>query len=386
MSYDVIAYGGMIADRGRTEAFTRAIEARVVPGAVVVDIGTGSGIFAMIACRSGASRVYAIEPDDIIQVARETAAANGFADRIRFIQASSFDVELPERVDGLVSDLRGALPFFGRAVESIIDARARWLKHESGWLVGNRDTVWASPVSSPRLHARYVANWDCALGIDMSAARERALNRYGRVTLKADELPLPAHQWALVDYATVTTPTAHGTMSWTIDRPMTLHGIGAWFDTETAPGLGFSNAPAGTRHVYRQVFFPWPEAVICSGGENVRVALRADFMNGDYVVSWNTDILAPRSGPPIHAFCQSTFRGTVWSRDTLHRRASSHVPEPNGWIAVDRRALELIDGRRSIGEVADEILAAFPSLVTSHEHALTRVADLTARYAKPLVL
>jgi hypothetical protein len=39
--------------------------------------------------------VYAIEPDDVIELAREIAADNGFGERIEFIQAISTEVELP---------------------------------------------------------------------------------------------------------------------------------------------------------------------------------------------------------------------------------------------------------------------------------------------------
>jgi protein arginine N-methyltransferase 1 len=43
------------------------------PGSVVVDIGTGVGILAVLACHYGA-HVPAMEPDDAIEVAREIAA------------------------------------------------------------------------------------------------------------------------------------------------------------------------------------------------------------------------------------------------------------------------------------------------------------------------
>ena len=46
-------------------------------------------------------------------MAREVAAANGYAERIQFIQDRAEDVKLPERADVIVSDLRGALPFLG---------------------------------------------------------------------------------------------------------------------------------------------------------------------------------------------------------------------------------------------------------------------------------
>src|SRR5579863_9313159 len=84
--YSLAGYGEMIADGVRMEAYARALRQTVKPGSVVLEIGTGPGIFAILACQLGASRVYAIEPDDIIQVAREVASANGCADRIEFLQ------------------------------------------------------------------------------------------------------------------------------------------------------------------------------------------------------------------------------------------------------------------------------------------------------------
>lgn len=58
--------------------------------------------------------MYAIEPGDCVQLARDLAQANGCADRIRFIQDFSTNVTLPERADVIVADVRGILPYEGR--------------------------------------------------------------------------------------------------------------------------------------------------------------------------------------------------------------------------------------------------------------------------------
>src|SRR3989442_247493 len=110
----------MIHDRVRTNAYAEALRTSVNPNSVVLDIGTGSGMLALLACKAGARRVYAIEVSDAIQVGRELAAANGFAERIEFIQNLSTRLTLPESADVIVSDLRGVLPLHEQSLVSII--------------------------------------------------------------------------------------------------------------------------------------------------------------------------------------------------------------------------------------------------------------------------
>src|SRR5579863_7388717 len=120
--YSLAGYGEMIADRVRMEAYARALRQTVKPGSVVLEIGTGPGIFAILACQLGAGRVIAIESDEIIQLARENAAINHCADRIEFIEDLSTNVTLPAKADVIVSDLRGVVPLYGRHLPSIVDA------------------------------------------------------------------------------------------------------------------------------------------------------------------------------------------------------------------------------------------------------------------------
>ena len=102
--YDLAGYGKMIQDRIRTSAYQQALARAMKPGDVVVDLGAGTGLFTLHACRLGAKLVHAIEPNPIIQVAREIVQANGFSDRVVFHQAMSFDVELPQPANVVVTD------------------------------------------------------------------------------------------------------------------------------------------------------------------------------------------------------------------------------------------------------------------------------------------
>src|SRR5437867_10461320 len=105
--YSIYSYGQMLADTPRLDAYVAALKTTVKPGSVVLDLGCGPGVFALLACKLGARRVYAVEPDAVIQLAREAAVANGLADRIEFIQNFSTQITLPEPADIIISDLRG---------------------------------------------------------------------------------------------------------------------------------------------------------------------------------------------------------------------------------------------------------------------------------------
>ena len=161
MMFSIRDYGDMIADKVRLDPYTYALKAKIGPNSVVLDIGTGAGIHALLACKFGARKVYAIEPNDAIHLARELAQANGFADRIEFIQDISTHVTLPERADVIVSDLRGVLPLYGQHIPSIIDARQRHLA-PGGTLIPPRDTVWASLVEARCVSDDVVGPWTSA--------------------------------------------------------------------------------------------------------------------------------------------------------------------------------------------------------------------------------
>src|SRR5262252_952841 len=98
-----------LCDRARLRVFERAIAAAVRPGDVVIDLGAGTGVLGLLACRAGAARVYAIENGGMIEVARALAQANGLVDRIVFLRTHSSEVRLPEPADVVVGDLIGRM-------------------------------------------------------------------------------------------------------------------------------------------------------------------------------------------------------------------------------------------------------------------------------------
>lgn len=99
----------MLRDGLRNAAYRAAIE-RFAPGRSLLDIGTGSGLLAMMAARAGARQVYACEENAMLAAsARAVIAANGLADRITVFDRHSATLDrnrdLGGGVDLVVSEV-----------------------------------------------------------------------------------------------------------------------------------------------------------------------------------------------------------------------------------------------------------------------------------------
>lgn len=95
-----------LIDEKRTTAYGKAIAATIRPGDVVVDMGTGSGVLAMLAARAGAKKVYAVEIDQSnIATLDAVFRANGFEDRIVLIHGDVCKIDLPEKVDVIIGEM-----------------------------------------------------------------------------------------------------------------------------------------------------------------------------------------------------------------------------------------------------------------------------------------
>lgn len=122
----------MLNDRDRNAFYRRALMEQIKPGDIVVEVGTGSGLLAMMAARAGAGHVYAIEANrSLAQLAAHLIRVNGLADSITIVNKLSTDVELgvdlPRRADVLVSEILGTLLLGESALEFVADARRRLL-------------------------------------------------------------------------------------------------------------------------------------------------------------------------------------------------------------------------------------------------------------------
>jgi len=371
----------MIADGGRFAAYARAITAAVRPGDIVAEIGCGPGVFSLLACRAGARRVFAIESDDSIQCARQLATANGLADCIEFFQSDSRRTELPERVNVIVSDIRGALPFRGSAIPSIEDARQRFLA-PGGLLIPQRDMLKAAVVEAEEYYEGLATPWQKAVdGLDLSPSLSLILNGSYVVSFKPEQLFTEPLTWHVLDYAVGAATRAAAQLSFQVARTGTANGLCLWFETQLLGDIGYSSGPGGSATIYGQIFLPWLAPVTLAESQEIQVELRADLIGQDYVWSWNTTILA-RDGAPPTRFQQSTFQGANFSPDSLRRRAVDHTPLLSVAGQADLWMLERMDGSASLQIIAQSAAQRFPGLFSSWREAFQRVVDLSKEFSR----
>jgi type I protein arginine methyltransferase len=380
--YGIDTFGQLIADPVRTGAYTEALRRAVKPGSVVVDIGTGTGILALLACRFGARRVHAIEPDPIVATAREVAAANGYADRIVFHEAVSTEVDLGERADVIVSDLYGVLPFHRARIPALADARARFLA-PGGLMIPRRDHVWLAAASASRLQRVVSTPWvEGSLGFDMTAARDIASNQWRRAVLQPEELATAPVRIATLDYASDAEASLRARIESRFDHAAEVHGLCAWFDAEFADGIGFSNAPGAPATIYGSAFFPWPEPVSVSAGDGLQADLRAQLVSGQYVWSWTSEVRRAGASAAHVRFDQSTFFGMPLARTGLDRIAAAHAPGLGVAGSVDRVALEAMASGATLEAIARRLRSEFPARFAREEDALAHAGELSVRYGR----
>ena len=381
--YSLTGHGHMVTDKLRTDAYAQALEQDIKTGDVVAEIGTGTGIFALLACRFGARRVYAFEPSAIIELAREIAAANGFADRIEFIPKLSFESALPERADVIVSDVHGVLPFFNRGLVSLIDARNRFLA-PAGRMIPRSDSLWIAGVKSEELHQAHLGPWnDKPYDFEMSAAIPRRVNSMDQCYVTDDQLFLEPRCLATIDYQTIQQPDLDASASWTIDHETQGHGIVLWFDSVLADGITLTNRPGAPRLIYRQQFCPWPAPLDTRPGDTVTVKVSARLVGNDYVWRWDTQRVSQNStqSAPLQ-FRQSTFFGSDFSLNELRRSASQFQPQLNEEGLVHRKVLFLMEGNMSLDAIARELAKDFPKRFPRPQDAFNLVASVSRTFAR----
>lgn len=141
-------YFTMVQDHDRHDLYARVFRDLLPPDCTVLDIGAGTGLFAMIAARNGAARVIACERDaDVARAATDIVALNGLSDRVTIVNKDALNlavgVDLDERADVLLWDNLANNLLGANGVQTIEDAKRRLLKPGATIIPGRAEVMVA---------------------------------------------------------------------------------------------------------------------------------------------------------------------------------------------------------------------------------------------------
>ena len=153
--FTMLHAASLLGQRSRIEKFRQAIQNLVNEGNYVVDIGTGSGVLAILAAKAGAGRVTAIEVNpESLQYAKEAAQMNGVDHLIEFVEGNFLDFRPKEKADIVICEMLSSIMLVEQQIPASVHASRKILK-PNGKMLPQEVTVYVVPVECPEIWGRF---------------------------------------------------------------------------------------------------------------------------------------------------------------------------------------------------------------------------------------
>jgi type II protein arginine methyltransferase len=261
----------MVNDLPRNDVIEQSIASMDLKGKTVVEIGTGTGLIALLFARYGAAHVYTCEMNgNMAAVARQVVGATAFADRITIINESS-----------TLAIARGLLParadvIFTETLDCGVVGEGFMPIAEDIALLAGPDTVimprvvsqCAQLVDSASLDNLNRASFAC--GFDLRALNEYSTGNYFPVHAELHAHRMLSAAFSVRDYTYLQCPAAD-VRHVRAEQAGTVHGLLSWFAADFG-GAIVSNEPFSGSH-WHQAFHPLPEPLQIEEGETVSVLI-----------------------------------------------------------------------------------------------------------------
>lgn len=269
---------GMLSDHIRTGAFQTALNTLITPGDTTIDVGTGTGILAMLAARAGAGTSYGLELTAMADWAKRLAADNGL-NAVQIVRGDAAAFRSAQPADLVIGEFAGIyLIEEWRHYAAFCAVRDANLA-PGGTVLPRAASMYLSAIDSRSLyHNRGYGFWDAPVyGLDFAAARASDIATPQRYVVTANTREIiDTRKIRTFDFRTGTERDFlfETETTFTYAGAGAFHGLIGHFDMEMAPGQVLTTSMAARETCWHQSYFPMPQIQVPAGGQ-VRIRVRS---------------------------------------------------------------------------------------------------------------
>ena len=265
----------IVRDDARNAAYDAALRRAVRPGSRVLEIGTGTGLLAMMAARAGAAEVITCEMNpSIAQMATDIVARNGLADRVRVIAKHSDALELEADLDGKVDILVSEIVSNDLLGEDVLPAHERAVRHllkPGGRVIPAHGTVRVALAEDARDDAQRLGEID---GFDLSLFNtlrqpvRQIRTGHERLKLRSEAADLFTFDFGAGEFCA----PGRASIACRSDGGR-VNGIAQWIALTMDAETHYENRPGpGTTSCWAVLFHPLAQSIDTSPGQEIRVS------------------------------------------------------------------------------------------------------------------
>jgi len=362
----------MIFDELRNTYYSAAIKKAVDQESVVLDLGAGLGLHGLIAACAGARKVYLVEPALIIDVAKQLVIANDLTGQVDCFTDKIEEIELPGKVDVIISVFTGNFLLTEDLLPSLFYARDKYL-NTGGRLIPDRATMDVVPVCALEYYVEHIDCWSSSShGVDFDLARGFAANSIyhdGPENREVEFLSEPAELLEL-DFMTVTEASCRSQTQVEIGKEGLCHGWLGWFRLHLGDKW-LSTSPLGKQTHWRQVFLPLSEPISVKKGDVLSFELnRPEFGEWTWTVGYGDKYQR-----------HSTFLSEPISTAVLQKKSDAYEPKLSEKGQAAQDVLLRMEGSESTEKIVDHVMIKYRKLFPGRKQADRFVKNVVERYS-----
>lgn len=265
----------MMNDQSRNNAYLDAINLAIGKNDFVFEIGTGSGLLAMMAARAGARKVITCEASELIaHKAREIIDQNGYSEVINVLSKKSTDVvvgkDLPQKADVLLSEILSG-EFVGEGVRPTISDASKRLVREGGKIIPQSGAIRIALIGGEQenLGEFYVSE---ANGFDLTKFNSITPNKHSIKFTSPPTLlssPVSAYEIKMSDIHKIADEEKVITL--TAKESGLCYGIVQWLKVQIFQDIIYENEPGKLNSHWPTPVYRFAEPINLVLGQEVKI-------------------------------------------------------------------------------------------------------------------